>query len=109
MKVLSIFVFAFTFIANVESYRLQRGDDVYLPRPQLSPNQLVYMPEEQGDVPPLVWDRRGFDEDFELEENEEKIGKRSAPAGFRYKPRYRTTSFGQGERNPVTGGFPYHW
>ena len=91
MKVLSIFVFAFTFIANVESYRLQRGDDVYLPRPQLSPNQLVYMPEEQGDVPPLVWDRRSFDK------------------GFRYKPRYRTTNFGQGERNPVTGGFPYHW
>ena len=109
MKVLSIFVFAFSFIANVESYRLQRGDYVYLARPQLSPNQLVYVPEEQEDVPPLVWDPRSFDKGFELEEAEEKIEKRSAPAGFRYKPRYRTTNFGQGERNPVTGGFPYHW
>ena len=54
MKVLSIFVFAFSFIANVESYRLQRGDYVYLARPQLSPNQLVYVPEEQEDVPPLA-------------------------------------------------------
>ena len=98
MKVLSIIVlavFAFNFTKAVEWPKLDV--EIYHPvQPSFTP------------VGPLTMLVPEIEEILQIpEENVKKMEKRSAER--KYRARNRQTSVGQGGRNPVTGGFPYHW